>query len=347
MLINTGKVTSSEFMVSDFSFLREWGTVGNVDLTQRVCRTSQEKSGSSAQNLWAHDPSEWVSSTPLALEAHDDCSCQVISKVHLFHAHSLLIDRRLFRNFVESLSDEGPAPKIVVCSRGFESAVLTYFKNIEKKKWISDYLYFLYVTLVCSISEQNVVALRQHFILFETRVEELHENFEKNWSALEEFLEIQGARPLRGGSNLKLRGLRWTGGYGDTQFQENKAASQSPQFSRPFYRRLANWFDPNNHRYPSLANRVFRNVCLVGGDAIAICLLPYFVLSLLFRGKLLRQPQPRDPHLVAHSNKTGLRRLTNFIELAVPILPYIGLRTNGSAHFRNSRKRLERRFLNF
>jgi len=347
MLINTGKVASSEFMVSDFSFLKEWGSIENRDLTQRVCRISQEQSGLSGQTLWAHDPSEWVSSTPLALEDHDDCSCQTMANVHLFHSHSLLIDRRLFRHFVDSLSAEAPAPKIIVASRVFESAILTYFKNSEKRKWKSNYLYFLYVTLVSSISEKNVAELSKYFELFETKVEALHDNYYRVWSELEKFLGIKEAPNLLGGSNLKLRGFRWTGGYGDTQFDRRKTFSQSLEVPSPFFERLINWFDPNNETYKSSASKVARTACLVGGDLIALGLFPYFALTAMFRSiNLPAQPQGLDPHLAVDTNAGRRTALADALGIVFPIFPYVMLRLHGTEHFRNSRKRLARKFYN-
>lgn len=345
MLINTGKVASSEFMVSDFNFLKEWGSIENRDLTQRVCRISQEQSGLVGQTIWAHDPSEWVSSTPLALEAHDDCSCLVMANVHLFHSHSLLIDRRLFRHFVDSLSAETPAPKIIVASRGFESAILTYFKNSEKKKWKSNYLYFLYVTLVSSISEKNVAELRKHLELFETKVEALHENYDHAWRELEKFLGIKETPNLLGGSNLKLRGFRWTGGYGDTQFERSKTASLSLEVPSPFFERLINWFDSNHVKYKSLASKTARTACLVGGDLISLSLFPYFALTAVSRRKnLLAQPKGLDPHLALDTNVRRRGALADALGIVFPIFPYVMLRLHGTAHFRNSRKRLARKF---
>jgi hypothetical protein len=268
-----------------------------------------------------------------------------MANVHLFHSHSLLIDRLLFRHFVDSLSAETPAPKIIVASRGFESAILTYFKNSEKRKWKSNYLYFLYVTLVSSISEKNVAELSKHLELFETKVEALHQNYDHVWSELENFLGIKDTPNLSGGSNLKLRGFRWTGGYGDTQFERSKTVSLSLEVPGPFFGRIINWFDPSNVKYRSLASKIARTACLVGGDLISLSLFPYFALTAVSRKKnLLAQPQGLDPHLALDTNVSRRSALADALGVVFPIFPYVMLRLHGAAHFRYSRKRLARKF---
>lgn len=344
LLINGTDVSSPEFMVGDFSFLRDWGNSDISDIVRGVCIGAQIESGRRMADygLWSHAIEEWKRPHLPTEAGHDKCSCIRESNRTLFHAHNLLVDRRIFRNFAVSCATSLSRPTIIVASREHRSAVLNYYKTLQGNGWHSDYLNLVYAAYSQLVSYQNMNVLSNKFDLIEISLEKLHADFDQEIATVFEKIDFEPAKAIQTANNLILQGLDWRGGVPTPLFDSSKLMGYEYQERTRRMENLISSFDPTAKNFNSARNRFRRQRHLFFADLTAFALLPWFIS--LGKSPNAFQMWAKDHHepIILGKRRGGLiGRFLNFF-LCIPTLPYFILRFIGRFSFARTRKLLSK-----
>lgn len=342
LMINGTSICSPEFMVREFSFLRDWGKSDTSDTVRRVCMEAQKKAKAIMDNygLWSHGTQEWTYPYSPTDADHTKCACSRQSNRALFHAHTLLVDRRVFRNFTENSLASATKPLILVATRQYESAVRNYFKRAEKKLWKSKYLYSVYIAYSQQISHQNMVALSKKFDLIELGLEKLHLDFALELGAALKSLGFDPQKSIENVDKLFLQRITWQGGVSNPLFAPAKLMGHDYQNTNKGLENLILTFDPTSDDFNSAKRRTLRITYLVLADLIAVLLVPWFLF--LRQEDSQFQTWIKDHHtpVVFGKSRAGIVGKALNLLWGIPIAPYLIIRLIGRFSFAKTRRLL-------
>lgn len=344
IFINSGIVASPEFMVTDFQFLENWEKENTSNLVKSVCLSSQKatQSRKGDYGLWSHDKSEWNHDVTPAFFDHEGCSCQKESKTALFHAHTLLVDRNLFKNFSRVSIRSSTRPQIVVASRDYASAVRNYVRRGEGKNWRSNFLYAVYAAHSQSISYQNMLALAQKFDVVEVSLEQLHLDYSSELARALKSVGIDSTAAIASVERLKLQGIPWSGGVGHPLFHPSKVSGADYQTKERWLEFLISIFDPTTAESTMWKHKICRLTFILWADLVAMKTLLIMLIQPTYDKDF--DSWVRDHHKPYFFRAYRGRFMGKILNLfwRIPISPYLILRTAGERSFRKTRKLLLR-----